>query len=438
MLPVLIIVILTCVSLVVVVLAKPSADILGHRISLYWIVSFIGAVFLIAFRLVSIEKIWSGLTTDTAINPVKILVLFLSMTFMSVFLDEIGFFRNLASATLRKAKSSQTALFLYLYCMVSLLTVFTSNDIIILTFTPFICYFTKSARINPIPYLFAEFVAANTWSMALIIGNPTNAYLATSAGIGFLRYASVMLLPTAVAGCTAFLILYIIFRKQLNKRIVIPEERVTITDKAALIVGLAHLALCTLLLTVASYVGLEMWLITFVFAVSLCVFSLIMNSVRKTKKIPLAKAAGRIPFELIPFVLSMFVIVVSMKEAGITEYLAGLLGGDCTVFKYGFSSFAAANLINNIPMSVLFTSIIDEMPQEQATGAVYATVIGSNICAFFTPIGALAGIMWSGILKKHDVTFSFITYVKYGAAVSVPTLTAALAILNIIIWVSAE
>ena len=34
----------------------------------------------------------------------------------------------------------------------------------------------------------AEFAAANTWSMMLIIGNPTNIYLATSAGIDFTEY----------------------------------------------------------------------------------------------------------------------------------------------------------------------------------------------------------------------------------------------------------
>ena len=72
--------------------------------------------------------------------------------------------------------------------MVAILTIFTSNDIVILTFTPFICYFSKNAKINPIPYLVAEFAAANTYSMMLIIGNPTNIYLATSASIDFISY----------------------------------------------------------------------------------------------------------------------------------------------------------------------------------------------------------------------------------------------------------
>ena len=46
----------------------------------------------------------------------------------------------------------------------------------------------KNASINPIPYLAAEFVAANTWSMALIIGNPTNIYLVTAIKTGIYQF----------------------------------------------------------------------------------------------------------------------------------------------------------------------------------------------------------------------------------------------------------
>jgi Na+/H+ antiporter NhaD/arsenite permease-like protein len=59
--------------------------------------------------------------------------------------------------------------------------------------------------------------------------------------------------------------------------------------------------------------------------------------------------------------------------------------------------------------------------------ALYATVIGSNLGAFFTPTGALAGIMWTGQLHDHGVSFSFVRFVKYGATVAVPAMAAALA-----------
>ena len=60
------------------------------------------------------------------------------------------------------------------------------------------------------PYLVGEFVAANTWSMMLVIGNPTNIYLASACGIEFGEYVSVMWLPTLLAGLVALFGLWLV------------------------------------------------------------------------------------------------------------------------------------------------------------------------------------------------------------------------------------
>lgn len=172
---------MTCAALVAVVLVKPSVRVKGHNVNIFWVVPFLGAAVLMLCGTISPREVFAGLTAQSSINPLKILVLFLSMTLISIFLDCAGFFRHLAIAVLQRQNANQLRLFVLLYALVSVLTVFTSNDIIVLTFTPFICYFARDAKIDPIPYLICEFVAANTWSMALMIGNPTNIYLATAA-----------------------------------------------------------------------------------------------------------------------------------------------------------------------------------------------------------------------------------------------------------------
>ena len=172
---------ITCIAMIASVLFFPKIKIGKAEIGVYWIVTVIGALAVFLCSATDIEKIGAALASQDEINPLKILALFLSMTFISIFLDELGFFRKLANAALKRNKAGQKGLFFSLYALVSVLTVFTSNDVIILSFTPFICYFAKNAKISPVPYLASEFVAANTWSMALVIGNPTNIYLATSA-----------------------------------------------------------------------------------------------------------------------------------------------------------------------------------------------------------------------------------------------------------------
>jgi arsenical pump membrane protein len=97
------------------------------------------------------------------------------------------------------------------------------------------------------------------------------------------------------------------------------------------------------------------------------------------------------------------------------------------VASFGISSFFAANIVNNIPMSVLYSSVLGGMEMNALTvAALYSAVIGSNLGAFFTPPGALAGIMWTGQLHDHGVPFSFTRFVRYGATVAVPALAAAL------------
>ena len=420
-----------CTALLVFlsVLFKPEIRIGKIKLGTYWIVSLIGAVLLLATGCLDAKAWIDGLTQESAVNPLKILVLFFSMTALSVFLDEMGFFSYLAGLVLRKAKGKQITLFIAIYAVVSVLTVFTSNDVVVLTFTPFICFFAKRAKINPLPYLLAEFVAANTWSMALIIGNPTNIYLASAAGIDFIAYAKVMILPTVAAGICSFGILYLLFRKSLKAPITVENTEIEkIADKPSLIVGVVHLALCTLVLTVSSYVQLEMWLIAACFTLSLFIVESVLCICQKRKPKALLKTAERLPFELVPFVLSMFTVVLALQSGGWTEKLADFLNVGNTAVSYGAASFLSANVINNIPMSVLFSSVLESgsLTGTAYMQGVYASVIGSNLGAYLTPVGALAGIMWTSILKKFDVKLSFARFIEYGGAVAIPTLAVAL------------
>lgn len=426
----LIILCVTCALIILSVLFFPAVKLGRFSLSLYWVIALLGAAVALAFGGVSFGEAWAGLTASSAMNPVKILVLFISMTLISVFLDEAGLFKYLAYKTLSVAGKSQYKLFFALYGAVSVLTVFTSNDIIILSFTPFICYFARNAKISPVPYLFAEFTAANSWSMLFIIGNPTNIYLASSFGVTFVEYFKVMALPTLAAGMTSLAILFLIFRKKLGEEICPAAGEVKITDIPSLIIGAVHLAACTVLLVAGSYMGVDMWIAAAASAVSLAICYLVSSAIRKKSPALIPRAAKRAPIQLIPFVISMFILVLSIEKGGYSRIFGEWLSSFPAEFSYGISSFLASNLLNNIPMSILYSSVISfggGLP------AVYAAVIGSNLGAILTPIGALAGIMWSGILHSNAVEFSFKNFVKYGAVVSIPSLLAALGVLFAVI-----
>lgn len=348
------------------------------------------------------------------------------MSLLSVFLDETGFLAHVAALVAKRAGKSQFKVFVAFYATISLMTVFTSNDVVILTFTPFICKFAKRTKIDATPFVVSEFVAANSWSMLFLIGNPTNVYLTCASGIDFISYLSVMWLTTILCGVASFLTLYLIFRKRLKAPLDYEHSEQPIKDKTLAIVCGIVLGVCTVLVAVSSYIGLEMWLVSFVCCVTLYLFAGVYSIFNKGKGEIVLSSLKRTPWQMIPLVIGMFVVVLALVNTGATEKAAALIGGDMPILRYGVLSTLSANLVNNIPMSVLFSSIINSADATIFLKAVYSTVIGSNIGAFLTPLGALAGLMFLSIVKDNGVKMTFSSFVKYGVPIATVSLLFAL------------
>ena len=423
---------LTFLGITASVLFFPTIRFKKHSIGTYWIVALLGALIVLSFGGIPLPEVWKQLTADSAVNPLKILALFFSMTILSVYLDEAGMFRYLAKKAVAKAGNNQFALFSILFGLTSLLTVFTSNDVVILTLTPFIVFFARHAKVNPIPYLVAEFAAANTWSMMLLIGNPTNIYLSGAANIGFVDYLRVMALPTLLTGLVEYGLLLLLFAKQLRQPIEKEEDDYQIESKPDLIIGLIHLIVCLAFLVISGYVGIEMWMVSSIAALSMILCALVLHLFTHRHWQYLGDSFARLPYQLIPFVLSMFIIVGALNYQGISAKIGEFLGNSAPIWVYGSTSFLASNILNNIPMAVLFSNLPNGLSGNLYPQAIYATIIGSNLGAFLTPIGALAGIMFSSLLSRYDIHYGFRDFVKYGVLIALPCLAVALGSLQLV------
>lgn len=424
----LIIFIATSLLIIVGFLFFPSLKIGKLKLETFWNIAVLGALLVLLTGQVTLNEIGANLFAKTAMNPIKLVTLFLSMAVLSIYLDEVGFFSYLAALVLKKAGTSQWKLFFSLYILVSLLTLFTSNDIIVLTLTLFIIYFCKRANINPLPYLIAQFVAANTASIAFIIGNPTNMYLASAFNLSFIEYFLVMGFPALAVVSSALIVLVLIFYKDLSKKIEPLDLSIPSIRKAPIIVGLSHLFITIVLLVISNYINLEMWLITLALAISLILFSFAI----KTKK-EIQNTIKRLPYNFIPFLISMFILVLGLSKSAFNGEVVELLAKITPIESYGYSSVLFANLINNIPMSVLYASLIKGVEATNMLSATYASIIGSNVAAVFTPLGSLAGLMWMQLLKKEGVNLTFGGFMKWGLLVGFGALTCGLLALNIVL-----
>ena len=420
----------TVTSLLIIVsfLVFPVITIKNLKFQSYWIIALLGAIVVLLSGEISFNELGANLFANVAMNPIKLVTLFLSMTVLSIYLDEIGFFAYVAAIILKKSGASQWRIFFALYFTVATLTLFTSNDIIVLTLTLFIIYFAKNAKINPIPYLIAQFVAANTASVMFIIGNPTNMYLGTKLGLSFIGYFQVLALPTLAIIVVSLFLLIALFYNQLKKPIDYVEVKTPQLNRLPVTVGLVHLGVTIVLLVISNYIAVEMWIITLVLAISLTIAAIFIN----TKK-QILNTYKRVPYTFVPFLLSMFVLVLALNKAGITHSFSQFLGEANAVFTYGFSSTLFGNLMNNIPMSIFYGGIIESAATSITLKAGYASIIGSNLAALISPLGSLAGLMWMQLLKKEGVHLSFFDFLWRGLIIGTFSLGAGLIVLNFII-----
>jgi len=110
--------------------------------------------------------------------PWQIIVIFFTVAYVTLSIDATGILEYFSFKILKWSKGSGTSLFFGLIVFASLMTIFTSNDIVVLALTPIIFYIGRHSKVNPWIFLITIFFMANTWSMFFYIDNPTDIMVA--------------------------------------------------------------------------------------------------------------------------------------------------------------------------------------------------------------------------------------------------------------------
>ncbi|KAL0221172.1 hypothetical protein RCL1_001026 [Eukaryota sp. TZLM3-RCL] len=431
------------------------------NISTFWIGSVLGPSLVLLFRIDTFQGLIKGLTSHPRTNPLETLLLFFSLAFLSIYLSQTRIFEYLSSQTFKKSGTNPKRFFIATYILVSVVTLVTSNDIVILVITPFIYHISAQSGLNPVPFLIVQFFTANIWSALFYIGNPTNLYVAAYFKLNFIEYAITMAPTVIFAGIFNGLLTYHV-TKPLMVAPVLPVSSSNVTtnlvvsvnvlsnvkvdedwkvDVVGVVIGGVHLVFAIILLALSPLLKVEMYKVTLIAAGSLLLCLFVRFVFTSFKFSAIYKSITGLPFALAPFLVSMFIMTRVMEDNKVTEeitkVLEGLLkniGGKYTeslnVFIYGLLSSFSANLMNNIPMTVFFSSVINSQVVT-SRASMYALAFGSNIGANISPLGALAGIMWLSILSTHSFKLKFSDFVKYGIKVTLPVLFSSLVVMSV-------
>jgi len=143
------------------------------------------------------------------------LIVFFGMAWVCSSLDVTGALNHLSAKIFRRVEGSPKRMFVYTFAMSCVVTLFASNDIVILTLTPIVAQSATKFSFAPNPFLITMFFAANVLSASLLTGNPTNFIIGSALNVSFIEYAKIML-PVGIVTCfVTFACLALWFRSSL-------------------------------------------------------------------------------------------------------------------------------------------------------------------------------------------------------------------------------
>jgi len=333
-----------------------------------------------------------------------------------------GLFDWVASHAVNRAKRSPRRLFLILYGVGLVVTIFLSNDATAVVLTPAVYAAAKKARVEPLPYLFICAFIANAASFVLPISNPANLVLYADHTPALGSWLARLALPSLVSILATYAVLRFVEAGRLREPFQGAGEqaKLSIGGRVALLgIGLTAVALLT-----ASAFGLQLGLPTGLLGLLTTAVVLI-----RKREAPGALLKGA-PWAVLPLVAGLFVLVEAVNRTGLTTLLATALTSAARASVAGTAASAgglialASNLMNNLPAGLIARTVISQAHPPQSV--VDCLLIGVDLGPNLSVTGSLATILWLTAIRREGEAVGFWRFMKVGALVTPPALALAL------------
>jgi arsenical pump membrane protein len=333
-----------------------------------------------------------------------------------------GLFDYLAAICVRRANGSAHRLFLLVYTVGTVVTVFMSNDATAVVLTPAVLAVSRRARVSPLPYLLACAFIANAASFVLPISNPANLVIFGDRLPPLLQWFERFALPSVLSVVATYAVLRAMHRRELSESVATDVELPEFT-RAAKLAGAGVLFTAGVLLVASAY-GMSLGLPTLLAAATVCLA--VLASQRES---PWA-LARRVSWSVLPLVAGLFVLVEGLQRAGILARLTQLLRAAIAASETGTALGAgvavafACNLLNNLPAGLVAGLVVaraDATPVVQSAVAI-AVDLGPNLSV----TGSLATILWLLAIRNEGENVSARQFLKVGAVAMPVALVLAL------------
>jgi arsenical pump membrane protein len=332
----------------------------------------------------------------------------------------------LAAQAVRHSHKSAKRLFLIVYVVGTFVTVFLSNDATAVVLTPAVYAATRTAKVEPLPYLFICAFIANAASFVLPISNPANLVVFGKQMPPLLDWLRIFALPSVVAIVATYLALRLMQRRALDSTVATVDEIPPLTLAGKL--AASGITMTAIVLLTASTLGWDLGLPTFIAGAAVTTFVL---AIGRQSPLPVLKD---ISWSVLPLVAGLFILVEGLNRTGVLPSLAGVLKEAATASPQTVSWLAgiivavASNLVNNLPMGLIAatTSQTAHVPAH-VTGAI---LIGVDLGPNLSVTGSLATILWLIALRREGEVVGASRFLKLGLVVMPPALLLSLLALS--------